>query len=95
MQLVDVELGRLVVCAVEETDLPERWLQLLLYAANDLHKGWTHLRIVLPTHSHQLESTKKGKVSQFSRSHTHIKPLYTLFELFPPLSNIFSKLTVH
>lgn len=58
VHLVQVEvwgIGRLVISTVEKTDLFERWLQLILYAADDLHKGWTHLGIVLPTHSHQLK----------------------------------------
>ena len=48
VRLVEAELRsvrRLVAGAVEETDLLEQRLQLVLQAADDLHKGWTHLRI--------------------------------------------------
>lgn len=58
VHLVQVEvrgIGRLVISTVEETGLFEGRLQLILYAADDLHEGWTHLGIVLPTHSHQLK----------------------------------------
>lgn len=60
-------IGGLVIGAVEETDIPETRVQLILYAADDLNKGWTHLRIVLPTHSHQLKPANTHKHTQIGQ----------------------------
>lgn len=66
-------LWRFVLLAVEEGDLLEGRMQVITQHLNDLQEGGAHLRVVLPTHLHQIVSSHRQKQIQIMVKRSGVK----------------------